>query len=105
LCLSADGKTLISGDDGGVVIVWDREAGKELRRWKTKGWVYALALTPTADRAFTSEGFPAYGRRTRAAKIWDVARGEMVQDISTHFAKEDLGAAAFSPDGKTLAVG
>ncbi len=55
LSLSADGNTLVSGDDKGEVIVWDRPAGKELRRWKVKGWVWALAIAPDASAVCASE--------------------------------------------------
>ena len=34
LALSRDDQLLLSGDDGGQVLVWDRAAGTELRRWQ-----------------------------------------------------------------------
>src|SRR5690606_12334972 len=45
--LSRDGKAMISGDDGGHVIVWDAASGSVTKRWKlAKGWAYAVALSP-----------------------------------------------------------
>ena len=44
--LTPDGKLLVSGDDAGQVIVRDFESGKELRRWSTPAWVYAVAVSP-----------------------------------------------------------
>ena len=40
--LTRDGKSLISGDDGGHVIVWDAATATVRKRWQlAKGWVYA----------------------------------------------------------------
>src|SRR5262249_3837039 len=55
LALTPDGKTLVTGDDKGDVVVWDREAVKELRRWKVKGQVWALAVSPDARLVLASE--------------------------------------------------
>src|SRR5262249_6010830 len=52
------GKLLLSGDDAGQVIVWDCEAGKELRRWTLKSWAYAVALSPDGKQALLSERKP-----------------------------------------------
>src|SRR5262245_24627141 len=45
LSLSADGKTLVTGDDKGVVIAWDALAAKELRRWQLSGWAWGLGIS------------------------------------------------------------
>src|SRR5262245_38218521 len=37
--LTLDGKAMITGDDGGHVLVWDAIAGKVTKRWTVKGWV------------------------------------------------------------------
>jgi WD40 repeat protein len=109
LSLSRDGKILASGDDKGQVIVWDRVAGKELRRWTVKGWVYALAIAPDADLLLVSERNPLVfdsGRHT-GLKLWDPRNGEMKRDLGKDkdFDKQMMSAAAFSPDGKILAIG
>jgi WD40 repeat protein len=105
LGLSQDARTLISGDDKGEVIVWDLPDGKERRRWKVKGWVYALALAPDASTALVSERLPLVfdGGRHTGMKLWDVSKGEVKHDLSKAF-KEMMATAAFSPDGKVLAV-
>src|SRR5262245_49522719 len=51
LALGKDGKTVLSGDDGGQVYVWDFNTGKVEREWKVKGWVFALALSPASPQA------------------------------------------------------
>jgi WD40 repeat protein len=105
LVQSRDGKTLVSGDDGGQVIVWDAERGKERRRWKVKGWVYALALAPDAGLLFLAEGIPVYGQRHKAAGLYDPATGELRRDLQAEFKNEEFAAAAFSPDSKLLVLG
>ncbi|MEI7686844.1 MAG: hypothetical protein WCL32_17630, partial [Planctomycetota bacterium] len=51
---SKDGLTLASGDEKGEIILWDVAAGSEKKRWKLKGWVWALALSPDADAVAAS---------------------------------------------------
>jgi WD40 repeat protein len=108
LGLSADGNTLVSGDDKGEVVVWDRPSGKELRRWHVKGWVWALALAPDASTVCISERVHLVfdSGRHQGLKLWDVRKGELKQDLTKAMAKEmPIAAAAYSPDGKVLAVG
>lgn len=107
LSLTRDGNTLVSGDDKGTVIVWDRPAGKELRRWQLKGWAWALAVAPDADGLLISERIPLVfdsGRYT-AVKLWDPRTGELKKDLSKDFSKQMIAAAAYSPDGKYLVLG
>ncbi|HXG09850.1 MAG TPA: WD40 repeat domain-containing protein [Gemmataceae bacterium] len=108
LSLSQDGSILVSGDDKGEVIVWDRPAGQELRRWKVKGWCWALALAPQADRLLVAERFPLVFDSGRHAglKLWDPRDGKLLHDLGKDkdFSGHLFAAAAFSPDGKLLAV-
>jgi WD40 repeat protein len=106
LGLSGDGNVLASGDDKGEVILWDRPAGKELRRWKVKGWTWALALAPDASLLCVSERLPLVfdSGRHSGLKLWDAAKGEVRHDLGKLFSKEIIAAAAFAPDGKLLAV-
>jgi WD40 repeat protein len=107
LALGADDRFLVSGDDTGQVVVWDRAAGTEVRRWTVKGWVYALALSPDGQRAFVSERVPLVfdSGRHAGANIWDVQTGQMRLALKDLFAKEYMSAAVFAPDGKTVLVG
>ena len=106
MSLSKDGKTLASGDEKGEVIVAEADTGSERKRWKVKGWVYGLALSPDAETLLISERTPLVfdsGRRF-GVKLWSAA-GEMKKDLGKTFDKQRILAAVFSPDGKTLAVG
>ncbi len=107
MALGRNGKLLVSGDDAGDVIVWDREAGKELRRWKVKGWTYAVALSPDDKQVAVTERLPLVfdSGRHAGVKLWDAATGQMQHDLSAAFKGEHLSAAAYSLDGKILAVG
>ena len=107
LALSKDGNTLVSGDDKGEVIVWDRATGNKRAQWKVKGWVWALALSPDGFSLCVSERVHLVFDSGRHAglKTWDL-KGQVKQDFGKLMVKEmPVAAAAFSPDGKMLAVG
>jgi len=107
LDLTRDGKTFISGDDAGKVIVWDRESAAIVKQWQAKNWVYALAISPDKKQACVGERFPVVFDSTRHAglRLWDVEKGEVFKDIAEPFKKNSISAAAYSPNGKLLAVG
>jgi len=107
LALSRDGSLIVSGDDGGDVIAWDQATGKELKRWKVKGWVYALALSPDTNQVLVSERKPLIFDSGRHAgiKLWDRTTGEAQRDLGPTFKDMHIAAAAYSPDGKLLALG
>jgi WD40 repeat protein len=107
LALSRDEKLLVGGDDGAKVIVWDRSAGRELRRWQLKGWTCALALSPDNSQALVAERIPLVFDSGRYAgiKLWDVATGQPQRDLQANFKDMYIAAAAYAPDGKLLALG
>jgi WD40 repeat protein len=130
MALSPDGKTLVTGDYASRVIVWDAMSGKEIRRFSGLpwNWIVALAISPDGRSVLVSE---ARGKRddfdipAPALRLWDLATGkETVDYFKIQFPKYDrtansyessmlwrkftgdsLIAAAFSPDGATIAVG
>jgi WD40 repeat protein len=106
LTMSRDEKLLLSGDDAGHVILWDRPAGTEQKRWQVKGWAYAVALSPDNKQALVSERLPLVfdSGQHSALRLWDVAAGQPKLDLSKEF-KMYIGAAAWSPDGKLLVLG
>src|SRR6266545_3281058 len=107
--LSYDGKTMISGDDGGHVIVWDATAGTVKTRWKlAKGWAYGVGISPDAKQACVTERLPLVfdSGRHAAVRLWDVSAGTVTKDLSAEkeFKGHHMSAAAYSRDGKQLAV-
>ena len=128
LGISADGKRIISGDDSGLVIVWDLASQQEVSRWKVPGvaWIVSAALSADGQTALISQyrrkggdwnNYPA------GLRLYDVADGAMKLDIlATNYPKEKnppyqyqyeyhkfvaegLVALAFSPDGQLVACG
>lgn len=107
MALASDEKILLSGSDGGEIITHDLASGKEISRQKVKGWVYGLGLSPDSKQVFVAERVPLVfdsGRRD-GATVFDRTSGKVVHDLTTLFKGQYLGAAAYSLDGKILAVG
>ncbi len=132
LSLSADGSRFISGDDACVSIVWDVAARKEITRWTgyNRVWVSSAALSPDGKTAFTAEyagSRSSYDRPAAQARLWNADNGSLKLDLlkvwlpkikdkdrgdSYGYARawgalmgRGLVCAAFSSDGKMLAVG
>jgi WD40 repeat protein len=94
LAFSPDGKLLAGGGERGVVLR-DATTGKE-RSVLQDGIVHALAFAPDGKTLASVGIAPGGGEKVR---LWDLATGRERQCF------ENSVAAAFSPDGKTLAVG
>jgi WD40 repeat protein len=109
LTQTPDGKTLVTGDDKGIVIVWDLPAGKELRRWQTKYWARALGVSPDGKTVAASEYVVLRHPEKeedpyRAFRLWEVEAGKPKVDVSKDI-KDTMAAVTYSADGKWLAVG
>jgi RNA polymerase sigma factor (sigma-70 family) len=100
LALSPDGKTLVSGGQGGTIRFWELASGRELRHIQAhRAQVLAVAFSPDG-KSLTSGSSDA-----RGAWLWDVATGNPVrQFLGSPPRKDWVRAVAFSPDGKTLAT-
>lgn len=128
LAISADGMRIISGDDSGLVIVWDLATQREISRWQVPGvaWIVSAALSSDGQTALISQyrrkggdwnNYPA------GLRLYNVVDGAMKLDIlATNYPKEKnppyqyqyeyhkfiaegLVALAFSPDGQLVACG
>ena len=106
LSFDASGSVLATGDEKGEVIIWDFPAGKPLRQWQVKGWVYGLALRDGKTVAASERVHLVFdsGRHT-GLKLWDATTGKMKSDLGKSFDKVMLSAVTYVPDGKTIAVG
>ncbi len=94
---SADGKRLYTGGFDRSVRVWDVAAGKCLAEWKGAHGDFIRWVAPSPDGARV-----ATCGNDRLVKIWDAATGEMLKALPA--AKHMTMTAAWSPDGKSLAV-
>jgi WD40 repeat protein/tRNA A-37 threonylcarbamoyl transferase component Bud32 len=132
LAFGPDGRTLLSGGEEGIVKVWDLASRKELAEHRIDGkWINALALSPrgktlfigwpsgvaafeglsfaserrlpgaTSPLALSPDGQTLVTSGTNGVVVWNAARGEKLQALS----RASGGAMAFSPDGKTVALG
>jgi len=109
LTQTPDGRTLVTGDDAGIVVVWDLPDGKEKRRWRAKYWARSLDVSPDGKTIAMSEyvvlRHPEKEKDPyRAFRLWDVESGNPSADLSKDI-KDTMAAVAYSPDGKWLAVG
>jgi RNA polymerase sigma factor (sigma-70 family) len=96
LAFSADGKTLLSGDNDGLARFFEVASGREVRSFGTPDKrVYRFALSPDGKTL-------AVAPLGKAPALWDVESGKMVGRMP---GEEPVQALAFSPDGKRLAAG
>lgn len=102
LAFSPDGKDLVSGGQDGAVRYWDPADRKPLPAYRVLPvpvWSPAFAFGPDGKT------FVALNRTNRSAppSIWDTATLREVQKLS--FVGTNYSAVAWSPDGRTLALG
>jgi RNA polymerase sigma factor (sigma-70 family) len=96
--LSLDGRTCFwtsHDQDDWDIRQWEVGSGKEIRRLKRHTGGSALALT-TDERTLASAG-------GGIIKLWDAKTGEGLRQFEHR--TNGVAVLAFSPDGKTLAVG
>lgn len=56
ISVSPDGSWIISGDEDGIVSLWEILVGREVKRWKFNGKIGALAWCPRTDIAYFAVG-------------------------------------------------
>ncbi len=98
LALSADGKTLATGGRDKVVRLWEVSTGKEIQQYKHEGTLRAVAFAPDGEAL-------ASGDLQLNLRLWNLESKKGVHKIKIQATFTDRLALAFSPDGKTLAVG
>ncbi len=92
VAFSADGKTLVSGGDDGVIRLWDPATGRAIKTIRPDHTVFAVAVAP--------DGRIAAACVDRAARLWD-ADSALIETLKSD---DWLTAIAFAPDGR-LAYG
>jgi WD40 repeat protein len=109
LLFSPDGKFLAS-TSGRFVKLWDLDSGKVLRNWGAQKLVTALAFSPDSKTLATGEADTKYLKQGRGnlfgggeVELWDVANDTEHRSLGQR--TNPVLGVAFSPDGKTLAIG
>jgi WD40 repeat protein len=87
-----DGKTGVSSDQDGELILWDLETGKAVRRMEHGSHVNDIAVSPDGKRLLSG------GFEDRKVKLWDLETGKLIESFEGHVSRV-LGVA-FSADGK-----
>jgi WD40 repeat protein len=89
-----------------LVLFWDRESGREVRRFPLAGSARyysnassARTVSPDGTAVATATGIGA----KPAVLLWDTASGKLHAALQGH--ARDISSLAFSPDGRTLASG
>ena len=97
LTFSADGKTIATGDEDGIVRLWDATTRTEHASLKARtGWITAIAFTE-------DNSILASGDTGKHIHLWDARTGEQRAILNGH--AHTITALTFAPDGKTLASG
>jgi WD40 repeat protein len=92
LVVARDGRSFVSSDAAGDMVVWDFAIGKELRRWR--GQPLARILSP--------DGHIVVGANVSGGiYFWDFASGKPLHVMDGHHGYIDR--LAFSPGGEMLA--
>src|SRR5262249_384535 len=93
LAYSPDGGSVVTGDKGGTVIIWDAESGKDRGRWQAP-------TGPVTSLCFLEGGRVVSAGQDFNVRIWDTFRGQ-------ELLKPLLGAGNFvaaSRSGNRLAI-
>src|SRR5262249_32287142 len=110
LAYSPDGKTLAAG--GAALWLWDAATGKTRHKIEPPSTGERSPVSIYGAVAFSPDGayVAAYGGwrspiDTRALQLFDVSTGKQVGRFHTTACQNCHLTIAFSPDGKTLAMG
>ena len=97
---SRDGKLLVTAGSG-IVSVWDAHRARLIKNWKSQSPASDLALSPDGAMVAVGDG------TGNLVELWDLRRQTLLQPVlkNQHANLEGPWGLAFSPDGKTLAVG
>jgi RNA polymerase sigma factor (sigma-70 family) len=104
VAFTADGERLVSAC--GPVKLWDVRTGKLLKTLDMKGWgTHCVAVAPDGRQLATDGVRKEKDQITHAALLWDARTGELKQTLPWPNAPAWMRCLAFSPDGRSLAIG
>jgi WD40 repeat protein/tRNA A-37 threonylcarbamoyl transferase component Bud32 len=91
-----DGRRAVTGGDDQTVRVWDLADGRELRRWTSRGKIWAVAPTPDGTRVLVAGSHPEI-------RVLDLDTGREVFNLAGH--DGFLFALAVTSDGRRAVSG
>jgi WD40 repeat protein len=94
VAFSPDGQRIASGDDGGVLKVWEALTGSECFSIREKGPISALAFSPDGKILVSAAG-------QREIQLRDATTGQVRRTLAGH--PDVVKSLAFSRDGSRLA--
>jgi WD40 repeat protein len=98
LAFAPAGKALATGDESGSVEVWSPDTGKRLRRHRRLPGMVGALVFPAPDKLL------AVAWQGTQVSTWDLTGGRKLSSFRGP-GKAHNTAAAFSPHGRTLALG
>ena len=102
LAFSSDGRTVAGGQSDGKIFLWSVESGTFLRA--TPAVANSIGSHPILNLAFSSDGETlAAGVEDGTLRLYDVKTAAHLDTIG--YIPSNIRSIAFSPDGKTLAIG
>ena len=102
LAFSPDGRTLAGGQIDGKISLWSVGTGASLRA--TPAVANSIGSHPILNLAFSSDGETlAAGVEDGTLHLYDVKTATHIDTIN--YMPSNIRSIAFSPDGKTLAIG
>lgn len=96
IALSADGRSLVTGDELGSIQFWEVSTGRLIKSFEIRQAITALAVDASGQML-------AAATADRSIGLWTVQTGTLKIELKRH--RDVVRALAFSPDGRTLASG
>jgi len=92
---SSTGALLASGDDEGIIVIWNVESGEEVHTFNTNSTIGSLAFSPDGTHLASgnSEG-------NTDIKLWDLKSGQEFHTLSGHIG--NVYNLVFTPDSTQL---
>ncbi len=97
VAFSPDGKTILTGDEGKMVRLWDATTGRPIGQpIMHQDYLRAVAYSPDGKTILT-------GGQDNMARLWDTATGRPIGQPMVH--QDFVTSVLYSPDGKIVITG